>query len=386
MMLRAVLLTVLALATAAWNPAGALAQSIFTTEGLGFPADPMDGRSRGLGGVGLGIPEPEISWANPASAIGFTVPGIALSYQYDNFSAETGTTTFDGQTARFPLLLTIFPVGDLVVIGGFGSYLDQTWRLQRPDTLIFGNDSIAAMDLISSDGGVTRLRFGGAYHLGGGFGVGLVADFLRGTVNREEGRSFDPASGLNNTLIRSAWRYRGIGYTVGAHWSPGPAGGIGASVSMGGELDAELQSGSGEDRSYDLPLTVQVGGSGRLLPTLLVALGGSWAGWSSADDDLMSSSSRDSWSARGGIEWDGITLRDRGIPLRIGARTGVLPFGGDPESDGVTERAATFGIGALIAGGLVRPDIAAEFGTRTDGTGLDESFWRVGVSMRVLGR
>lgn len=376
-----------ALLTAAALPSALTAQSVFVTEGLGYQLDPMDGRSRGLGGVALGLPEPEISWANPASAIGFSVPGLTLSYQYDNFSAENGTNTFDGQTARFPLLLTIFPAGDFVLVGGFGSYLDQTWRLQRPDTLVFGTDSVRIVDLITSDGGVTRLRFGGAYHVGGGFGVGLVADFLRGRVSREEGRTFQIDSGMNNTFVRGAWRYRGVGYTVGAHWSPGPAGGIGASLSFGGELDAELQTGEGESRSYDLPVTAQVGGSGRILPTLLVALGGSWSGWSSASESTPGGvAARDAWSAQGGIEWDGITIRDRGVPLRLGGRTGVLPFGGDPDGDGIEERAATFGIGALVAGGALRPDLAVEFGTRSDGSGLDESFWRVGISMRVLGR
>ncbi len=381
------LLSVALLVVVSAAPSVAAAQSVFVTEGLGYQVDPMDGRSRGMGGVAVGLPEPEISWANPASAIGFSVPGMTLSYQYDNFSADSGTDSFEGETARFPLLLTIFPVGNLVLIGGFGSYLDQTWRLQQPDTLVFGVDSIRIVDLITSDGGVTRLRFGGAYHIGGGFGVGVVADFLRGRVSREEGRSFQVGTGISNTFVRGDWRYRGVGYTVGAHWSPGPAGGIGASVSFGGELDAELQSGTGSSRSYKLPVTVQAGGSGRILPTLLVALGGTWSGWSAAtEDDPGGIFARDTWSAQAGIEWDGITIGQRPIPVRVGGRTGVLPFGGDPDGDGIEERAATFGLGALFASGAVRPDLAVEFGTRSDGLGLDESYWRLGVSMRVLGR
>lgn len=363
----------------------ACGQSIFATEGLGYQLDPLDGRSSGLGGVALGFPEPEISWANPASAIGLIAPGLSLSYQYDNFSTDTEGTSFEGETARFPLLLATFPAGQrFVILGGFGSYLDQNWRVQEPDTLEFGGDSIAVVDLITSEGGVTRLRFGGAYHIGGGLGVGLVADFHTGTVRREEGRSFDPERQLNDTLIPSRWRYSGVGYTVGAHYSPSQVGGVGISLTYGGTLEAKVRDGPGNDRSYDLPLSVRIGGTGRILPTLLVALGGSWSGWSSVDGDLVAgATARDAWSLNGGIEWEGISIREQTIPIRLGARTAALPF--HTTGDGVTERAASTGIGVPFAGGAVRPDVSVEFGNRSNGA-LDETFWRAGVSIRVFGR
>jgi long-subunit fatty acid transport protein len=378
-------LIVVALAVA--GPASG--QSVFATNGLGHQVEPQDGRSRALGGAALGFPEPEISWANPASAIGLIAPGLSLTYQYDEFSADAGADTFEGQTARFPLLLAVFPAGErLVFQAGFGSYLDQNWRLQEQDTLVFaGADSVGVVDVITSDGGVTRLRFGAGYHFGGGLGLGAAADFHTGSVQREEGRTFDPERGINDTLLRRTWRYRGVGYTVGAHWSPGQAGGVGVSVSYGGTLKAEPRDDEAEERSYDLPISIQAGGTGRVLPNLLVALGGSWSGWSSVDDDLLlPGSTSDSWSVQGGVEWDGISLRERPIPLRIGGRTGVLPFSTEGSGESITERAFTFGSGLLLAGGAVRPDVAAEFGTRSEGSALDESYWRLSASIRVMGR
>jgi hypothetical protein len=97
---------------------------------------------------------------------------------------------------------------------------------------------------------------------------------------------------------------------------------------------------------------------------------------------------RDSWTAHAGLEWDGLSIGGRPLPIRLGGRTGVLPFGWEPDAsaEGATERAATGGLGLVMAGGAVRPDVVAEFGSRSDGTGIDETFWRLGFSIRVLGR
>jgi hypothetical protein len=75
------------------------------------------------------------------------------------------------------------------------------------------------------------------------------------------------------------------------------------------------------------------------------------------------------------------------VPLRLGARYATLPFRWDAQSDWGAERALTGGFGIYLAGGAARTDIGIERGTRGGSDfGVDESFWRLGVSLTVLGR
>jgi hypothetical protein len=362
------------------------AQSTLATAGLGVPVEPQDARARGLGGVDLGYAEPEISWANPAGVAGLIVPGMIVSYQYDNFTVDGGAGS--GSTARLPLLLAAFPASErLVFQAGVGTFLDQNWRFERADTLVLGQDTVAVQDIVSSDGGVTRLRIAAAYNLIPGLGLGLALDRYAGDVERIQGRVFP--GGVVPECCQAVWTYAGTALTAGAQWTPSQAAGFGASITLGGTLEASPRDAELDPiRSYELPVQLRVGGTGHVAANLLVALAANWAGWSSLDEAFAAEGgARDSWSVHGGLEWDGITVRERLVPLRLGARTATLPFGlGVAGGDGPVERALTAGGGAILAGGAVRTDTSFELGSRSAGVGLDESFWRFGISVRVLGR
>ncbi|HUE96132.1 MAG TPA: hypothetical protein VMN39_05705, partial [Longimicrobiaceae bacterium] len=360
-----------------------------STRGLGYPVQPQDARSRGLGGVSLGYPAGEISWFSPGGFIGLLAPALVASYQYDHFDADPGAGEFSGRTARFPLILAGFPFGERVVaFAGYGGFLDQTWRIEDSETLDLADEQVPVTNRFSSDGGVARLRIGGAYEIAEGLGVGVGLDAYTGTVERVQGRIFphEPVP----RCCRATWNYSGVGLTAGAHWSPGEATGLAISVSYGGALDATPVDTVGAPATYDLPLLVRGGASGRISQNTLVAVSGGWDGWSSLDAALAAEGgAHDSWSAHAGLEWDAITLRERPVPLRFGARAGTLPFRWRPEdgNEGVSERAATGGVGVLFAGGAVRSDLAVEVGSRGGETaGIEESFWRFGFSVRVLGR
>jgi hypothetical protein len=371
------------------SAAEANAQSVLATRGLGYLTQPQGARTLGLGGVGLGLPGTEISWANPAAGVGLPAPGFLLVYQYDNFSAEGAGNDFDGKTARFPLILAAIPAGErFTVQAGFGSFLEQNWRILEADTLFLGADTVPVIDWSQSNGGVSRLRVGGGAAVVTDLSVGLGLDVYIGSVERLVGRSFpfEPRP----ACCRATWNYSGIGVTGSLQWSPTADSGIGASVTYGGTLKASPQDSIGLEAKYDLPISFQAGASGRVGPNTLVILGGSWSGWSDLQEPLAADGgANNSWSANAGVEWDGLSIADSVVPLRLGARTSTLPFRWD-EAGGehsISERAVSLGVGAVFADGGVRPDAFLEFGNRGgDDAGIDESFWRVGFSVSVLGR
>ena len=390
---RAVLpaLILLALMGVAGATSSADAQSVFATRGLGYLLEPMDARARGMGGVDIGLPDPQITWSNPAAAVGLAAPGIVFAYQYDNFETEQLAGDLGGKTARFPLLLGAAPVGDRYVIQlGLGSFLDQNWQFERPDTLFIPpSDTIPVVDRLTSEGGAARVRVGAGARIVEGLSVGLAADFFTGALDRSQGRVF-PAGEFVTGRETTRWSYSGMGYTAGLDWSPVEAVGLGVALSGGGTLEATVDDGTGAPASYDLPMTVRGGASGRVGQETILALGGSWGGWSSLDGALASEGgARDTYSIEGGIEWAGIVVRDRRLPLRLGARTAQLPFrwGTADAVDWADESALSAGLGLVMAGGAVRTDLAAEFGSRGgEASGVDESYWRFAFSLRVLGR
>ena len=378
-----------AAALALWGSA-AQAQSLFSNRGLGLVVEPADARATGLGGVELGLAESDFSWTNPAELIGLPAPGMRLAFQYDEFTSTFGDRAVEGSTARFPLIQLATPVGEKWALSlGFGGFLDQNYAIERDTTLLIGTDSSTVRDRLTSEGGVVRLRVGAAYRIVPTLSVGIGADMYAGAVQRRFGRQFGDEA--PPSCCRAEWRYTGFGALAGVAWTPSEATSLSLAATYGGTLEAESQDSLAAGSSYTLPATVHAGGSARVAPSVRAAASGSWSRWSSLDAQLAGvGGARDAWSVQGGLEWDAIELRDRPLPIRLGARQAALPFSWSQAAgtaDWATERALTTGLGLVLAGGATIADVALERGWRGgEAAGLDESFWRVVFSVSVLGR
>jgi hypothetical protein len=366
------------------------AQSLFANRGLGLVMEPVDARGAGMGGVTLGLPRGEISWTNPADMAGLLAPGLRAVFQFDNFSADHAGGSLSGSTARFPLIMGAFPAGERWVLSvGYGGFVDQNWAIEQTDTLVFGADSVFVLDRFSSQGGIARLRLGASYSISAPLSVGVGVDAYTGLSQREFGRSFQ--EGVAPPCCSVEWRYSGFGGTAGVAYSPSEALNLSAAASFGGTLDARSDSVGIEGGSFTIPTSLRGGASAQVAGNTLVAASAQWTGWSALDDELAAvGGAQDAWSLAGGLEYEGLQLRDRPLPLRLGGRYATLPFSwGRPDAPTgfPTERAVTGGLGILLAGGAARTDLSFEVGRRggTD-AGLNESFSRFVFSVTALGR
>jgi hypothetical protein len=388
--IRTLLFSVAAAGTLAAFAVPAQAQSLFANRGLGLVVEPVDARGAGLGGVTLGLPRGEMSWTNPADMAGLLAPGLRAVFQYDSFNAEQGGRSLDGSTARFPLIMGAFPAGERWVLSaGYGGFLDQNWAIEQSDTLVFGADSVFVLDRFASTGGIARLRLAAAYTVSPPLSLGAGLDIYTGLSQREFGRSFQ--EGVAPPCCTIEWRYSGFGGTAGVAYSPSEALNVSAAATFGGTLDARSDSVGVEGGKFTIPTSLRAGASGRIAGNTLLALSGEWTGWSALDDELVTvGGAQDSWSLAGGIEYDGLQLRDRPLPLRVGGRYASLPFSwGRPGAATAfpTERAVTGGLGILLAGGAARTDLSFELGRRGGSdAGLQESYSRFIFSVTALGR
>jgi hypothetical protein len=382
--------------------APAAAQSLLASRGLGYVNPPVDGRALALGGVGLGLPGGGLSLVNPAGIAAYPAPAISFAFQPDFYDGTLPGEAVEGSTARFPLLHAVFPVGARWAFSAaYGSYLDQNWAVERADSLRLPGRTVGYTDRFASRGGVTRIRLGTAYSITERLSLGVAGDLytggVRDTLSRRFARTDSLVPGVVDLLPASyaeEWSYRGLGGSVGVRWAPSDALNVGAAATLGGTLEArpaQDTAGAPAGQDYTLPLTFDVGVSGRVAQRAVVVLGAQWAGWSTADAELAAmGGARDSWTVSGGLELAPADLAARAFPVRVGARYSALPFRWGTAQEGNAfpdEMALTGGLGARLAGGQAQVDLGAERGWRGgDDAVLDESYWRLNLSLTLLSR
>ncbi|MDB4952402.1 MAG: hypothetical protein JWM27_5051 [Gemmatimonadetes bacterium] len=368
------------------------AQSLLASRGLGFSLDPLDARARGMGGIGLGLPGRNLSLVNPAEDAFLPAPTLVVAFQPDQYDGTAGASSTTGRTQRFPLIHAAFPfahrfAGSL----GYGAFLDQHWQTQAVDSAVFAGEKREINDRFSSSGGIARLRLGAAYRINDHLSVGTGVDLFTGSVRDS---SIHVVSGFAQTVLSTTFAYTGVGYSGGVRWSPSEPLAISAAVSGGAHLKGEADGDSTiASKRYDMPLSVDAGASGRVGGSTVVALSGRWTQWSKADAQLAASGgARDVKTGALGLEYDGFRLGTRAVPLRLGAHYSQLPFRWESTTaanthDFPNERALSAGAGFRLAGGAALGDLAIERGKRGGGgSGMDESYWRLALSLTLLAR
>ena len=388
-----------ALLVAGVSTAGA--QSLTSITGLGYPILPSDARAEALGGLGIGVFGMTVPFTNPASVVDVRRRGVVVTAVTDDRTATMGNVSQSSGSTRFPLMRIIVPLGDVVVTGGYGSFLDQSWAVTRTGSVMLGGEPTSFTDILRSVGGIGQARVGVAMPLGDRLAVGLSLGSYTGRQDLTVQRRFDStAVGVLEPYGETrAARYSGFLAQAGIRWDLGSEARVGASVTWSGTLTADSASGVTTSREYDLPIQVAAGASAYLAPGILAAVSGRWSDWSVTDpsggliESEVPASSRDTWEIGGGIELDDPERRQaRSFPLRLGFQYRQLPF--TFVGDNPTEWLASAGIGMRIGADfntpLARIDLTVQRGERsaTGGNGipaLEETLWRFALGVSIFG-
>ena len=371
-------------------PEPASAQSLFGSRGLGVVVSPVDGRAAALGGLGIALPGPSAALLNPADAGDANRRGVIVAIQPSATDLETSEGSDGVSATRFPLIQLLLPVGNRTVISaGYGAFLDQNWGVTSRSITPLGDDTVTAIDRVTSRGGIAQGRAGVAFGVTEDLTLGASIGLLTGSSTRSALRTFaDDSIGLVPVQSETRSTYTAPLAALGMRYRIGSAVLVGAGLTWMGEMNVSEGEGEGEVESgISMPLQVAAGASARLLDDLLVAVQTRWTGWSAAEE-LDDATADDVIELGGGVEWSGITTARRTFPVRIGARWGGQPFsfGGEAPS----EMAYGFGIGGRLAGSEEVPaalvDLGVERGSRgdLDDNGISESFWRATISVSLF--
>ena len=386
-MIRAFYLVVFGLASIVPSLAG---QSLFGSQGLGMPLEPLDARARALGSSGVGLLGPSLSMTDPAAAARIFLPSVQITLQPHWVDGDLAGQAVNNQGVRFPQMAVSYPVPSLggTALIHIGSFMDQRWEVQQPSTQEFRGEEIDVTDIFESDGGISTFQVGWAQRLGDDLSLGVEIGTRMGSVVRSFQRIIDGGGVFEVVPFRTGgkWSYSGLTTVLGVQWDPIPAIRLGGTVSMSQDLKAKpTERTYGEAESFALPTEYRFGASGILTPRLALSVGFSFADWKPSNENLGSESLTGAvLTYGGGLEWAGFQLGDRNFPVRLGMRRSDLPFTFDGENP--TENVLSGGLGLNLippsiglVGGI---DLAFERGTR-EVSSLSESFWKATVTFRV---
>ena len=266
-----------ALAALAASPVALFAQTPLTAVGLGYPVAPVDGRSAALGGSGSGLLGGSYSVTNPADLLLHAEPGFSVSLASEGVTLQGDGPSLDTGRGRFTTIRALVPYNDWAFSLAFGGEFDQDWSNILQDTLRLNDGAVPYEETREHNGGISTIDASLARRLGP-LGVGISAQRLTGSLRQSFFRQFDdPIGGAPalggiagaRELSWRAWRFR-----AGGSIRLGDRVVAGVSLGTGGTLYATPEAAEEPEAEFDLPTSIELGGSVRVADQILVTAGG----------------------------------------------------------------------------------------------------------------
>ena len=378
-MRRALLLFVLA----ACVPAAARAQSSqFGVRGLGLPSRWLGTEAFSTGGA-FGLFDSQ-SALDPAALASLTTLTAGFSGLQDFRHDENPAGSRSLRDTRFPLLTAGGPIQRYPAAVGvsFSNYTSRDFTLVSAGTVALRGVEVPVTDTVSSRGGLSDLRFAGAYRVGTAWVFGGAFHVITGSTRLRFRRAFADTS-FQTAADSSEISYAGVGVSLGVIRNFGPGFSLAATARSDGHVNVDRDST--RIGTIDLPYTFGFGLRWRARPKLELASQVMLRTWSGANSDLL---------AQGGNGADKTVEVSLGgkftpdsrhpsrRPIRFGARYGTLPFpilvGEQPHEFGVS-----LGTGIRFAQERAGIDLGLEHVWRSAGVYSERAFLLdVGVTVR----
>ena len=229
---------------------------------------------------------------------------------------------------RFPHLTVAGPVRRYPAVVGlsFSNYTSRDFTLASTGTVVLRGVPVAVSDTLASRGGLSDLRFAGAYRLGDAWTVGGAFHVITGSNRLRSRRSFGDST-FQTATETTELSYAGIGVSLGVVRNFGQAFSLAASVRSDGKVNVDRDST--RVTTVDLPYTFGFGMRWRARPKLELAGDVALRTWSGANSDLLAqggTGAENTVEASFGGEFTPDPRRPNRRPIRFGARYGTLPF------------------------------------------------------------
>ncbi|MFC2076399.1 hypothetical protein ACFLT7_04880 [candidate division KSB1 bacterium] len=379
------------------------ATSIFSLNTTGETIQPVEGRSRGMGGLGVALFDNNTGLANPgvlgwADRMSFSITYLPEYQEPRDESGDNriGFSIFPHMGGVMPLPGGLVAGAELGLIRGFGFFSEA--ERSSPDVGGY-------ISKLTKDGGAYRFSLGLGRSFRQSFSVGLMYDWLLG--NAREHWSWDYADqALSDVSTRLQTEHSGTGlrlgtgvklgrYDVGLYFKPGMTMTMKHRLYLQGEETLESSTNYVKLHSTQLryPWLTGFGVTHRPDSSLTLGMEVIYSPTSNIEEngarsDLFSDHLRIGL----GIEYRHSRRRISPLLSQIAWRTGYYQQSWETKVMGQTmgERFLTLGLGiptALIEGSL---DLSLEYGRRSADlpvgqnrlTRTSETIWRFSISLK----
>jgi hypothetical protein len=391
-MTRSILAGLLAIALGATGATGAGAQGNLSTQGFGYPPGQLSTVAISLGGSTAEL-DPS-SAINPATASLWGATVLFMQYETEVRTVKTAASSGRTNTARFPMVGVSVPFGRrLTGQASASTFLDRTWSSSAPTQQDIGGTVVDAIELFSSNGGITDFRVALGYNASPRFQLGVAGHVFSGENRVVIEQRFPDTVTFSGTVQRSEINYSALGASAGAVWRPATSVGLAASVRVGGDMEA--LSGDSVLSTGKLPMRYGFGVSFSGINGVSLAARANFDEWSAMEPMKRPGSNLrafDSWDYGVGADVEGPTIGRRNIALRLGARYRGLPFGvgsgTSTDQTMVNELSLSGGFGIPLGVGRSQLDVAVVRATRTPENeslagGASESAYIISFGIRV---
>jgi hypothetical protein len=347
-----------------------------------MPGRALSTSAFGAGGA-FGLFDPG-SGLNPAALGRVTALSAGLSSLQDFRHVENPAGSTSLRETRFPFVSVAGPVRKYPAVVGisFANYTSRDFTLATADTISLRDVLVPVSDTFSSRGGLSDLRFAGAYRVQDAWIFGGSFHVITGSARLRFRRTFADTS-YQSATQSSELSYTGVGVSLGVIRNFGPALSLAATVRSDGHLNVDRDSA--RVATVDLPYTFGFGVRWRPTPKLDLGSQLQVKTWSGANSDLLEqggSGSANTYEVSLGGEFTPDPRKPTRRPLRFGARYGSLPFsivaGEQPHEFGVS-----LGSGVRFAQDRAGVDLGLEHVWRSAGAYTERAFLvNIGMSVR----
>lgn len=354
--------------------------SLFGTRGLGIPQAPTSARVAGM--AGSAVLFDGLSGLNPAALTAVQGLTVGINFYQNWRSSTTPGGTGSASDPGMPYVTVVSRIKDskFYASGGFGIFTDRNFGYVTVDTTPVGGTAVEVTDSLRSTGGTSDIRVALGYRPGRTLSVGLGFQFLTGSNRLTLRRSFSDTL-FAQVQQRSELEFDAIGLSAGAVYHPGESFLLAGSVSHNGTLTVNRDSLP----AWDMPMPWAFRGAAQLRVGRKATVDASvnYATWGVANDDLLAlggTGAFNSLQAALGMELVTNVVSPGKLPLRLGVRTGNLPFPLVP-GEQPSETAVSAGTGVRFAKSRAAADFALQRVWRDGGTGFSETAWTLYVGL-----
>ncbi|MBD3387207.1 hypothetical protein GF407_20045 [candidate division KSB1 bacterium] len=349
----------------------AMADSFYSSLGLGLPKYFISTKSAGMGGVGLAIADPlSLNSINPAAFYIDGVTTVSLDFQVESAdikNTQSKVNMRDGNAVGFHF---VFPLHkSITFLSSLTPKVISRYHLSSQQEL----DDIEFLKKVNGNGGLSSANLGLQYSQGRKLLIAAQMNYYFGSHN-ENWKTVFLTDGYVDGEDEITSHFWGVGFSIGMLARPLNNLSIGMVYYSTSNIDVETSmtlssfyQPSVSRTKLDYPSSFGFG-LGYQIKKLLVGLDYYNQQWSQYSvENGESSQLNNYWRVGSGIEYQDAKATNvrylRRVIYRIGAYYAKLPFS-NSENESVSEQFVTVGLGLPFLRNRGRVDLALEYGKR----------------------